>query len=155
MSAALNCYTLLGGQFIGPDYTAAPVPVLDSEGNPVKDRRTGVALMKLPSRKTKMTETVVSPYDLVAKHVNQFAYKGPYIAPVKVANANTPEGGTPATTATVVPSPATSSDPFYTEAELNEMTVADLTNLASEEEIDLGGATKKADIVKALLAAKS
>ena len=150
----LNCYTLLGGQFIGPDYTAEPVPVLDKNGDPVLDRKTKQPLSKLPSKVWNMKATVVSPHDLAARPGSQFAFTGPY----------TPKRGSPATPATVVPASATVppvppvppvKDEFYTEAELNEMTVADLKNLAAEEEIDLGTAHLKADIVKALLAAKS
>jgi len=150
----LNCYKLVAGQFIGPDYTAEPVPVLDkATGEPVIDRKTGKPLTKLPSKTWNAGETVVSPHDLVNRPARQFTFAGPY----------TPKRGTPTTTnTTAVPASATPpvppidpKDEFYTEAELNEMTVSDLNNLAAEEEVDLGGATKKADIVKALLAAKS
>ena len=170
----LNCYTLLGGQFIGPDYTAEPVPVLDKNGDPVLDRKTKQPLSKLPSKVWNMKETVVSPHDLAARPGSQFAFTG---TPIRISfrgsgrpliaftGPNTPTRESPATPATVVPASATvppvppvpppTKDEFYTEAELNEMTVADLKNLAAEEEIDLGTAHLKADIVKALLAAKS
>lgn len=150
MSEKLNCYTLVGGQFIGPDYTAELAPKLDKNGDPVIDRKTKQPVMALPSKVWNMKETVVSPHDLAARPGGQFVFKGPYVK-------NTPKGETPTTPATVVPPsatvPPTKSD-FYREAELNEMTVADLTNLAAEEEIDLAGATKKADIVRTLLAAR-
>jgi hypothetical protein len=42
----------------------------------------------------------------------------------------------------------------YTRAELEEMTVADLKELADEEEVDLAGATKKDEIIDAILKAQ-
>lgn len=140
----LNCYKLIAGQFIGPDYTAAPVPVIKDDVS-VIDKKTGKPLTKLPSKKWVAGETVVSPHDLVNRPAKQFTFAGPY----------TPKGGSPATPATVVPPSATKPKEFYSATELNDMTVADLKNLATEEEIDLGSAHNKADIIKALLAAKS
>lgn len=144
----LNCYKLLAGQFIGPDYTAAPVPIIKDDV-PVIDKKTGKPLTKLPSKKWVTGETVVSPHDLVNRPAKQFTFAGPY----------TPKGGSPTVPTPTVPPSATptvpTKDEFYSEAELNEMTVADLKAVAAEEEIDLGSAHLKADIVKALLAAKS
>lgn len=141
--ATLKAYVLKSGQYIGADFTQAKCPLEFSDGKPKTDRK-GNQIIGHPSRKFNIGEVVVSPIDLREKHGKQFEYVGPY----------TPTAPTP------TPADAPSSNGVgkrfgYTEAQLNEMTLDQLTALAAEEEITLGAAKGKPAIVKAILAARS
>lgn len=114
---SLKVFTLLSGQYIGADYTAAPGP-------------DGV----YPSRTFNRGEDVVSPTDLVVDCVNMFRFKGDYAGPVaKAAPPTAPPKNT------------------YTEDQLNAKTVAELRQMADEEEVDLSEAHNKSQIVAAIL----
>lgn len=138
----LKAYVLKSGQYIGADFTQAKCPLEFSDGKPKMDRK-GNQIIGHPSRKFSIGEVVVSPIDLRAKHGKQFEYVGPY----------TPTA--PTSTPTDAPSSNGGKRFGYTEAQLNEMTLDQLTALAAEEEIPLGAAKGKPAIVKAILAARS
>lgn len=139
-NATLNRYKLIGGPIKTEDVTAPPLtgedgkPLFKKDGSP-----------RYPVRWFNAPEIVVSAEDLTVKHVNKFVYAGPYgtvAAPLPPSH--------PAATPTPVPPPSR-----FVRADLEAMTVADLRKLAEEEEIDLGTASVKAEIVtRILLAAK-
>lgn len=125
----LNRYKLIGGPHVAVDITGEPV-----NG-------------KFPIKKFVAGDIVVSADDLTKKHVNKFVFAGPYGGSTPTLVPATPP--TPASTPVVSP-PLPKRD----RAELEAMTVADLRALAAEEEIDLGPAHVKAEIVAAILAAQ-
>lgn len=139
----LNRYKLVGGPHRAIDITADPV--VDADGNPVLNKDKSP---KFPVRNFQFGDIVVSADDLTKKHVNKFIYAGPYGG--RVATSVAPVlAPSPVQTAVVNP-PLPKRD----RAELEAMTVADLRALAGEEEINLGAAHNKAEIITAILAAQ-
>ena len=154
-------FRLLGGKHTQSVY--------GSEPDPVTGRR--------PSKTFVKGELVESDDDLVAKLPNKFELvdsskgkKGKPTTPSEPAQTSTAPGGqvstgrqqtTTAPDGTAVSGPVT--DPARlnvpttpskaskpSNAELEKMTVDELKDYAAEEEIDLKGATHKADIIKAI-----
>lgn len=142
MSESLSCFQLVAGQYIGADYTQAKQLLEFSDGKPKLDRK-GNQIVGHPSRKFNIGEVVVAPVDLVQQHGRKFVYKGPYTGPGAATSQN------------VAPPSTGKPKVGYTESELNAFGLDELRALAAEEEIDVADAKTKAQVVKAILAARS
>lgn len=128
-------FRVKAGLHIGPDYTQDPVEVLDRDGVLVG--------YKYPSARYMAGEVFDSETDIVAKHG---ASKFELVGPSRVRPKTVQRGGT--VTPPTPPAEELGDD-------LDDLTLRELHALAEAEGVDLAGAKVKADVVKAIRAARS
>lgn len=137
-------FRVMAGIHIGPDKSEKPIEVKDQAGNVIQT--------KYPSKTYPQGSIVNSDVDLVKKHGEKFQYvsgnERPLRAPGPDAQSRREEQEEKLG---VVHVPGESDESEEDEGDdLESMTVADLKAYAGDNEIDLGGAHKKDDIIQAI-----